>query len=262
MGRGKGEIGNNGFYRLKSNMTHLITSITEKSILMASDTRLNYHNEGVGENGEKYMVIRQVADCCRKTFFLESAKIGIPFIGIGFLEDGDKRYHLSHFLLDIEANVLATDNIELRMEQVFKNLKKITTEGDIGNYVNGVMAGYSNDDPFIATFNTFNGNLNIKKVQSGDILDSEKKLTGSQDSQVKIIEQINDAIKHTSMLKPHLVGKEVEILKITKHKAEYIQEAKKLFSGSQEKLLKDFRENPSKINGKILESPVVEKLNV
>jgi len=47
---------------------------------MASDTRLNY-NEKIEENGEKYILIKLIADCCRKTFYLPKAKMGIQFLG-------------------------------------------------------------------------------------------------------------------------------------------------------------------------------------
>jgi len=250
-------------------MTHLITIATKRFILMASDTRLNYHEETI-ENGQKYILIKLVADCCRKIFFLNKIKIGIQFIGIGYLQENDgKKYHLSHFLPLLQNGIKQEDEINFKFKKIYENLRKITTPGDTGNYVNGVMAGFYKNTPYIATFNTFNkdDSLDIYHVHDNiSFVDSEKILDLEKLKQLKtekeIIEEINDTIKLSSKNKPHLIGEEVEILKITNKEANYIQESKNLFFGNYDELMFYFKNNLFAINGQILTSPIKEKINL
>ena len=245
-------------------MTYLITTVTNKSILLASDTRLNYHQE-IMENGEKYQLIKVIADCCRKTFFLEKAKVGIQFIGIGYLKDYDgKKYHLSYFIPRIEKGIKENDKIQNKFQKIYSNLRKITTSGDTSNFVNGTMAGYFENKPFIATFNTFNTNdkLKIIKARPGSFIDSEKRLQRISILESDAINEIIKIIQNTSKEKPHLIGDEVEILRVTKNKAKYIREAQNLFYGTQDELIENFKNNLSLINGKFLDPPVKEKINL
>lgn len=243
-------------------MTQIVTVITKDSIFMASDTRLNY-NEEVEENGEKYMIIKLVADCYRKTFYLPKVKIGIQFLGIGFLKDKDKRYSLEHFLPKLEIGIKGTEGINFRMKKVFENLKKITTIGNTSNFINGVMGGFYKNKPYIGTFNTFikNGDLEIKKAQSGNLCDSEKILQNISNKTEKcIIKDIRNTIVSGSKRKPHLIGEEVEILKITQKKANYILKGKKLFSGTQEDLFNRLASDLLSLNGKLLNPIIKEKI--
>jgi len=249
-------------------MTHLITVATKRFILMASDTRLNYHEESI-ENGQTYMLIKLVADCCRKTFFLNKIKIGIQFIGIGYLRGNDwKKYHLSHFLPLLQNGIKQEDEINFKFKKIYENLRKMATPGDTSNYINGVMAGFYRNTPYIASFNTFNkdDSLGIYPVYNISFVDSEQILDLEKLKQLKtekeIIEEINNAIKLSSKNKPHLIGEEVEILKITNEEANYIQESKNLFFGNYDELMFYFNNNLSAINGQILPSPIKEKINL
>lgn len=244
-------------------MTHIITAVTKDSILMASDTRLNYHEE-IEEDGNTYQLIKLTADCIRKTFYLEKANLGIQFIGIGYLLDGTSRYPLSHFLPKLEKKIKRKQGIKLRIKIVLNNLKEITNVGNTGNYVNGVISGIENNTMYICTFNTFNknNNLDIKEVKCGQFVDSEKIIDKLENNEELIINQINETIENSSKNKPQSIGDEVEILKITKNGALYIKEGKNLFYGDQKELFNLFQTDLSRINGKILNPPIKEKINL
>lgn len=232
---------------------------------MASDTRLNYHSEKI-MNGEKYQEIKCVADCCRKTFLLQRARMGIQFIGQGYLSESNQKYHLSYFLPKIESGASYRQGIQFRMKTIFANLKKITTPGDTGNYANGIMAGFHKEKPYIGTFNTFNyeQRLEIKKVKNGDFVDSEKILQNLKSSIEEVKSQIENAIKTSSRNKPHLIGDEIEILLLHSNwnDVRYLHSGKKLFYGTKEELLEKFKNDIYAINGKILDNPVLEKFNL
>lgn len=246
-------------------MTQIITAITNKSILMASDTRANYNIDEI-ENGQKFMKILAIADCCRKTFFLMKAKIGIQFIGNGYLKEGDSKRHLNYFIPIIQEGIIGDEPIESKMHKIFSNLRKITTSGDTENYVNGVMTGYWKNEPYLCTFNTFNEDdkLLVQKVESGNFVDSENYIKNISKDEEEAIKNIIDAIKNVSKTKLHLIGDEIEILKIEENSGSYIQEGKKLFFGTQLEFLKHFENESglSGINGKLLDVPVKEKIKL
>ncbi len=76
------------------------------------------------------------------------------------------------------------------------------------------------------------------------------------------INEIIETIQNISEKKPHLIGDEIEILKITKNSAEYIKEGKKLFYKTQDELIENFKNNLSLINEKTLSLSVKEKINL
>jgi hypothetical protein len=244
-------------------MTHIITAVLKDSILMASDTRLNYHDV-IEKNGFKYQVIKLTADCTRKTFYLKKAKLGIQFIGIGYLKEGASKYHLSHFLPKLETGIKNKQGIKLKIKIILNNLREITTQGDDGNYVNGIISGFENNNMYIATFNTFNSEdpLEIINVKEGVFVDSENKIQGIDKKEQLVINQIYDAINYSSKNKPESIGNDIEILKITKNSAKYIKQGSNLFYGNQEELFELMRNNISKINGKILNPPVIQKIDL
>lgn len=123
-------------------MTYIITARTKESILMASDTRLDYHHDKV-INGEKYQEITAVADCIRKTFFIDKAKIGIQFLGIGYFPDTDgEKYPLSYFISKIYSKKYGK-NFKTNAQTIFDFFKEISKKGDTGQYVKGIMSGFS-----------------------------------------------------------------------------------------------------------------------
>lgn len=243
-------------------MSQIITAITKDSILMASDTRLNYHKIKEKDN-LKYQVTECIADCCRKTFFLPKAKIGIQFIGIGYLEEKNSKNHLSYFLPKLEEGIKGTEGIKFRMKNIYKNLKKITDFNNLENYVNGIMAGFYKNNSYIGAFNTYvsGEELKIIKTRTGSFVDSENRLKKISMVEEKTIDKIVDIIKKCSSEKSYLIGEEIEILKISLNNAEYIKQGKNLFCGTQKELLDKLQNNPSSINGKKLIPPVWSKIN-
>jgi len=244
-------------------MTQIITAVLKDSILMASDTRLNYH-EIEEKNNEKYQVIKLVADCTRKTFYLKKAKLGIQFIGIGYLKDGTQKHHLSHFLPKIESGIKKKQGIKLKIKIILNNLNQITTQGDEGNFVNGVISGFDGNHMYIATFNTFNSDddLNITEARQGMFVDSEKGIKEIDKKETLAIDQICKTISDSSKNKPESIGEEVEILKITKKEGKYIKEGNELFYGDQKELFELMKNDLLKIKGEILKPPVVLKINL
>jgi len=242
-------------------MTQIITAITENSIILASDIRLNYREE-IEEEGRKYQIYKIIADCCRKTFYLDKAKVGIQFIGIGYLKAGDESYHLSYFLPKIQEGIKGKQKIKLKMKIIFNNLKKITTKGDSNNFVNGVMAGFSGNKIFIGNFNMYNDEIEIKEAKNRNFIDSEKIIENLSNNKDAVLIQIDNSIKEGSKRKPHLIGSKYEVLEITKKDSRYILENERLFSGTKKELFEKFKDDLQSINGQILNPPIKERLNV
>ena len=241
------------------NMSYIITIRIKESILMASDTRLNYHYDKE-INGEKFQVIIAVADCIRKTFFIDKAKIGIQFLGIGYFPDDDgEEYPLSHFVRKLYDEKYS-ENFKKNAQIIFDFFKKISKEGDTGRYVKGIMAGFSeNNKSYVCIFNTYNNDFEIKELNVGQFIDSENNKTQFPCGREEAIEEINKRITRKSKEKFRIIGGPIEILEITPEKALFIQESKNLFEGSKRELVKCLEINPQKINGYILPQPHFEK---
>jgi hypothetical protein len=240
-------------------MSYIITVRTNESILMASDTRLNYFDE-VTLNGKKYQRIIAVADCIRKTFFIEKAKIGIQFLGIGFFQDIDgEKYPLSHFVSRIDNMLpLYGYDFEANSKKIFEFLKGISRAGDTGRYVIGIMSGFSkNGVSYLCDFNTYNNEFEIKEFHTGLFVDSENNRNPFPTSEKEAIEEINKRIDSVAMKKCWSVGGPVEILKITYEGGVFIKENPKLFNGTQKELIDCFKSNINKINGIIFPNPIL-----
>lgn len=226
---------------------------------MASDTRLDYFNDKI-ISGEKYQEVYLVADCIRKTFYIDGAKIGIQFLGIGYFPDiDDKKYPLAHFIEKLRNKKYEND-LQINARSIFDFLTEISIEGDTGQYIQGIMAGFNKkNEPFICTFNTYNNTFEIKEFDVGQFIDSEKNGTYFPDTDPKAIEEINKRINQKSKEKYWHIGGPVEILKINREGGVFIQENGRLFNGSQEDLLNYFNGNIEEIGGQVLKVPHCEK---
>jgi hypothetical protein len=245
-------------------MTHIISTITPESILMASDSRLNFHNtEKDVKTGEIYQVITATADCIRKTFFLNKIKIGIQFIGIGYFQRGNDKYPLNDFMDFIQQDVSDNENIQARFHKVFKNLKRLTEAGNIGQYVNGVMTGYQDNIPFICTFYTYSDEMDINSYEVGTYVESKPNSEKRPATKTEAVEYINRRISTLSTLSPQDNGGPIEILEIKPNGETYwLQQNNRLFQGPLSELIGLWQNNPDKINGKVLETPIRQKMNV
>lgn len=245
-------------------MTHIITTVTEESILMASDTRLNYHKiEKNKATWETYQVILAIADCIRKTFYIETLNIWIQFIGIWYFKKNDNRYPLSEFIGEIKKWVQERDSIQEKFIKVFENLKLLTSAWNVWEYVNWVMTWYESSTPYICTFNTFDTNIEITSCLPGAYVESKKNNINIPQNRLQAINYINRRINNLSIERPQDIWGPIEILEIFPDwKIKWIQENKNIFNWSQENLIENWNNNIELINGKILNPPIKQKLEV
>jgi hypothetical protein len=245
-------------------MTYIITAVTDKSILMGSDSRLNYHNEEIDNStGERFQVILAIADCIRKTLYLSDINIGIQFIGIGYFPENGQKYPISHFIPEILKGIIETDSITSKFKKIYDNLKRMTIKGNTGQYVNGVMAGYENGIPYITTFNTFIDDFTVNAYEVGTYVESESCNEIRPKDREKSIQYINDRITKISQLRPQDVGGPIEVLEIKPDgNYNWVQENKNIFEGTVEELFKKWNYEPESISGKILNPPIKQKLKI
>jgi len=245
-------------------MTYLISTITDEGILMASDSRLNYHHEALDHStNERYQLISAVADCIEKTFLLEPFKIGIQFLGIGYFQKGNDKFPLSHFIQQICEDVLESDPAMIKFKKIYSNLKDITEKGNTGQYVNGVMACYDNNIPYIATFNTFIDDFSVNAYEPGAYVESEPCSTVRPKDKKGAIKYINEKITDISKKRFWDVGGPIDILELKPdNSSQWLQKNPLVFSGSLTELLENFKNNPQNINGQLLNPPIKQKLNL
>jgi hypothetical protein len=243
-------------------MTYIISTITDKSILMASDSRLNYHNEeSDSTTGERYQVIVATADCIRKTFTIDPFNIGIQFIGTGYFSEGENKYPLSHFIPRLSDGIDASDSIAIKFDKIYQNVKKLTQAGNTGQYINGVMTGYENTVPYICTFNTFINDFTINSYDTGAYVESVNCIEVRPKDRDNAIKYINDKISSVSRSRPQDVGGPIEILELTADGLNnWIQSNPIIFNGALTELIHKWQNDPHSINGKILNPPIRQKL--
>ena len=227
---------------------------------MASDTRLNYHNDIV-INGKKCQEIVAIADCIQKTFFIRKANIGIQFLGIGYFADGQEKYPLSHFLNNLDK-LSYVKNFKANCRNIYDFLKEISNEGDTGNYVKGVMAGFMKKKSFVCLFNTFNDSIEVKELGVGQFVDSEKNSAPISSVTDDAKNEIVRRIQAKSKVKWWNVGGQVEVLSITNKKAEFLLKSSAIFNGNMTDLIGKLRFNPESINGRIVSPPHIEEYNL
>jgi len=241
-------------------MTYIVTHRTKTSILMASDTRLNYFSDKV-IGGEKYMEITAIADCIRKTFYIEAATVGIQFLGIGYFEDQGQRYPLCHFLPQVEElDYMGTFEGDCRT--VFTFLQGLSCVGGTQQYVKGVMAGFDGSNARVCLFNTFNNDFRVKLLDVGQFVDSEGCHSPLPESEEAAVEAIKRRIQGTSKSRWWEIGDEVEVLSIARKGARYILQGSNLFEGTQSELLDRLTSAPESINGHAVRPSHLSKYNL
>jgi hypothetical protein len=243
-------------------MTYIIAVSTPNSILMSSDTRLNYF-EDVEKDGIRYQKVMAIADCIRKTFYISSAQIGINFLGIGFFKDKDSvgvdKYPLSHFIQKLN-NQRIEGNIEDRFLYIYHYFVSISEANNTRQYVNGIMAGFEKGVPYVCTFYTYDNTFESNEFQKGKSFDSEKNNNQFPQERQEIISEINRRIKQKSVEKPYFIGGDIEIMELLSDGTyEYIQKSNTIFNGTLNELLSKFNSDINIINGRIINPPVFQK---
>ena len=231
---------------------------------MASDSRLNYHHEEIDNStGERFQVIEATADCIRKTFVIDPLNIGIQFIGIGYFPENGVKYPISHFLSRLAAGIVEADSIVIKFQKIYGNLKQFTQVSNTGQYVNGVMTGYENGHPYIATFNTFIDDFKVNSCKVGTYVESESCKDERPIHRDNAINYINEKISKVSKRRPQDVGGPIEILEIKPNSSNsWLQENPKIFNGNLEQLIDKWQNDPEEIGGIYLNPPVKQKLNL
>ncbi len=229
-------------------MTYIITLAGKDSIYMASDSRLEYFNEKE-INGEKYKEIVAFADCIKKTFFIENLKIGIQFSGIGFLPDKEEKYPLSYFIKKLEDK--NSSSVDESFELVFNFFKDLSIEGDTGQYVKGIMSAIDKGDKKVCLFNTFDNDFRVEKLEPAQYVENEKIGGSFSLSKDKIIQEIKKRIAQKSREKWWTIGGKITLLEINQESHSFLLESDD-FSQSQKELIRCFRGDLNKINGRIL----------
>lgn len=244
-------------------MTYIISTITDKSILMASDSRLNYHDEETdSQTGDRYQVIKATADCIRKTFIINPLNIGIQFIGIGYFFDNDEKYPLSHFIPNLANNINQQDSMRTKFEKIYSSIKKLTEIGNTGQYVNGVITGYENKTAYISTFNTFIDQFSFD-AYNDVYVESEWTVEQRPHERNEAITYINSKITQISNRSPEDVGGPIEILEINPDGSNsWVQQNDSIFEGSLSELISRFNNDITSINGKFLNPPVKKRINL
>jgi len=245
-------------------MTYIISSVTDKGILMGSDTRLNIHDiETEPNSGEQFQLIRATADCMRKTFLIKKFGIGIQFIGIGYFNKDNEKYPLSYFIESFISDIEEGDNLETKFSKIFKKITTLTQEKNTSQFVNGIIAGYEDNIPHLCTFNTFENDFQISKCTVGCHVESGEHNNDNPIERDKSISYIKDKIQQVSSKRPFDVGDTIEILEISSNgQCSWIQESNSLFHGSHSELINKFNNNPTDISGVIFPNPHREKINL
>jgi hypothetical protein len=241
-------------------MTYIITARTENSILMASDSRLNYFEDKV-INGQKSQEIIAIADCIEKTFFIESAQIGIQFLGIGYFPDNGENYPLSHFIHKMEKLDFKNE-FDADSKKIFDFLLKMSEENNTGKYIKGVMSWFNKNNSYIASFNTFNNQFDVQQIYPGQFIDSESNVKSLPVAEKETIKDIKSRIRDKEKEKWWTIGGSIDILQIKAESYEFIEKNTDIFDGTQKELLDSFKNNIKKINGKILDIPKIVKYSL
>lgn len=227
---------------------------------MASDTRLNYHNDIIVD-GKRCQEIVAIADCIQKTFFIKKAKIGIQFLGIGYFADGNEKYPLNHFIKELEE-LPYVNNIKVNCRKIYDYITQISTVGDTGNYVKGIMSGFMKKKSFVCIFNTYNDNFQVKALDIGQFVDSENDETPISSSTEKAQKEIIERIRKKSKVKWWNIGEDVEVLAITLEKAVFLSKSSEIFNGNMTSLIEKLRFSPKSISGRIVSPPYIEEYNL
>ncbi|MPR33549.1 hypothetical protein [Salmonirosea aquatica] len=248
----------------RNSMTYIISTITDKSILMASDSRLNYHHQKINNaTGETYQIITHTADCIRKTFIVNPFNIGVQFIGIGYFNDSGEEYPLSQFITRLANGINSSDIITKKFRQIYLNIKKLTRLRDAGQYINGVMTGYENSIPYISTFNTFIDDFTVNAYETGTYVESKKCQENRPKDRDEAIKYLVAKISRVSQESPQDIGGPIEILEILPDGTNsWVQENLNLFNGTRTELLYKFQNEIQSISGKMLNPPVIQRLEI
>lgn len=243
-------------------MTYIITIRTPNSILMASDTRLNYFHD-VELNGVRYQKITAIADCIRKTFYISSAQVGINFLGIGYFEDDElndnNKYPLSHFIQKLNNQTINGSYTD-KFNFIYQYFVSLSECQNTGQYVKGIMTCFNNDSSYICTFNTYDNTFDISELQIGNFVDSENNRNSFPSNRQSIITEINNRIQQKSIEKPYYIGGPIEIIKLLSDSTfQYIRESNYIFNGTHQELVNCFNTNINKINGRIINPPVLQR---
>ncbi len=213
--------------------------------------------------GEKFQEIVAVADCIRKTFVIPPFNIGIQFIGIGYFPDNGHKYPLSYFIPRLSEGIIGDDTIVIKFQKIYSNLKKLTQKENTGQYVNGIICGYENLVPYIATFNTFIDNFNVNPYEIGAYVESQKCDDTRPSERDSAVKYLNEKIAAISQIRPQDVGGPIEVLEINPDGTNsFLQENDNLFDGNLEQLIYKWNNDIASINGQILNPPVRQKLNL
>lgn len=244
------------------NTTYIITVKTPNSILMGSDTRLNIFHD-VEINGIKYQKITAIADCIRKTFYISSAQVGINFLGIGYFEDDElnnnNKYPLSHFIKKLN-NQIIKGSAKDKFNFIYQYFISLSEHQNTGQYVKGIMTCFKNDSSYVCTFNTYNNSFKISELQMENFVDSENNRNSFPSSRQSIITEINNRIKQKSFEKPYSIGGPIEIIELLPDNTfQYVQKSNYIFNGTHQELISCFNTNINKINGKIINPPVLQR---
>ncbi|OHD12663.1 MAG: hypothetical protein A2086_09370 [Spirochaetes bacterium GWD1_27_9] len=231
-------------------MTYIITVRTNESILMASDSRLNYFEDKI-INGKKYQEITALADCIQKTFFLNKLRIGIQFLGIGYFPENGIKYPLNYFIRKAD-NIQYVKNFKINANNIYNFFNNLSINGDTGQYVKGICTSFIKNKAYIATFNTFNNEFNCKELLVGQFIDSENNFEPFPRTEKEAIIEIKRRIKQKEIEKWWTIGGPIDILRITEKKTEFISKNSNVFNGTQDDLIYYFNNNIEKLNGKIL----------
>lgn len=240
-------------------MTYIITKRTNDSILMASDSRLNYFSDKV-INGVRCQEITAIADCIQKTFFIRNANIGIQFSGIGYFPDNGEGYPLGYFIEKIE-NLKFVDDFTTKSKLIYDYFVGLSNVNDTGQYVKGVMAGFENKSAYITTFNTFNNDYQQQQLMQGNQVDSEGNGILISNNTIEALNSIKQRINTKANLRWWNIGGTIDILKITEDSSEFIEKNSNVFNGSHKELIYNFQNNLERIQGKILREPKIVPYN-
>jgi len=243
-------------------MTYIITAKTPNSILMSSDTRLNYFND-VELDGVRYQKVTAIADCIRKTFYITSAQVGINFLGIGYFEDKElgntNKYPLSHFIQKLNSHKI-DGSIKDKFQYIFKYFISISESHNTGQYVKGVMTGYYKGVSYFCMFNTYDNTFDYGEIPIDGFVDSENNKNLFPKDRQNIIKEIDKRIKQKSIEKPYYIGDDIEIMELLPNGTfKYIQESNHIFNGTHQELVNNFNTDIDEINGRIINPPVLQK---
>lgn len=240
-------------------MTYIIAKRTNDSILMASDSRLNFFNDKT-INGVRCQEIFATADCIQKTFFILSANIGIQFQGIGYFPDNGECYPLGYFIEKIE-NLEFKDDFSTNSKLIYDFFVGISNVNDTGQYVKGIMTGFEKENAYITIFNTFNNDYQQQQLVLGNQVDSEGNGDLISNNTIEAIASIKQRINIKENQQWWNIGGPIDILKITMDSAEFVEINRNVFNGSQKELIYNFQNNLEKIQGKIFREPKILPYN-